>query len=79
MLVQDGSQHERFVQQGVNALFVGLDADYTVLRERTRTCHNASAPEPRCNDRYKLTISQQADALQNVLNNNRLEHVQLFQ
>ena len=37
MTVQDGSQHQRLVQQRVDPLLVGLDANDTVLGERSRS------------------------------------------
>lgn len=38
MAVQDGSQHEGLVEELVDALLVGLNADDAVLGERASTC-----------------------------------------
>ena len=37
MAVENGRQHERLVEKGVDALLVSLDTNYAVLRERART------------------------------------------
>ena len=58
MAVQYRGQHQGLVQQRVDPLFIGLNANDAVLSERPRS------------------ISQQPDALQNILDDNRFEYIQ---
>lgn len=57
--VEDSGEHQRLVEDGVDALLVGLNTDDTVLRERPRA------------------VSEETDALENILDDDWLEHVQL--
>lgn len=76
MAIEDGCQHERLVEQGVDALLVGLNTNDAVLRERSRRCteHEDST---QLENNIRLTVREQANALEHVLNNNGLEDVQL--
>lgn len=76
--VEDSRQHQGFVEQLVNARLVCLNAHNTILGERARAWeeptivklnNSLGTPMP--------TVRQQPDALQNILDDDRLEHVQL--
>ncbi|RUS34911.1 hypothetical protein BC938DRAFT_477825 [Jimgerdemannia flammicorona] len=58
--VQGGDEHERLIHDGVDALLVSLDADYTMIREGNRR------------------VGKEADRLHQVLDQNRLEDVELW-
>lgn len=58
--VKDSGEHQRLVEEGVDALLVCLNTNDTVLRERPGT------------------VSEQTNALQDILNDNGLEHIQLL-
>ena len=76
MAVQNSRQHERFVEEGVDTLLVRLDTNNAVLRERARGYSNVR--DIFCRNRAMLrTIREQPDALKYVLDDDRLEDVQL--
>lgn len=75
--VENGGKHERLVEELVNALLVGLDADNAVLGERAGTCgtNRVSAVHERIVT--LRTISKKTDGLEQVLDQDGLEDVEL--
>ena len=78
MAVENGRQHERLVEKGVDALLVSLDANNAVLGEGPGACTSALNTRHLPCVRGGLTVSQEANALQNILDDDRLEDVQLW-
>lgn len=74
MAIEDGCQHERLVEQGVDALLVGLNTNDAVLRERSRRC-TGHEDSTQLENSIRLTVREQANALEHVLDNNGLEDV----